>query len=80
MLAPGCAAATASRVPARSWPKPWGRLTTPGRIASVTESGATTDPARDAIRTRVPSARPRAAASAGDIISVQRSAPFISRG
>ena len=50
-LAPACARATSIRVPGRWWPKPWGRQTTPGRIASVTCRGTTTDPAREATRT-----------------------------
>ena len=41
---PACSAATRIWAPGRSWPQPCGRLTTPGRIASVTSTGATTSP------------------------------------
>ena len=47
-----CTAATSRRVPGRSWPQPWGRLTTPGRTASVTSTGTTISPAADRRRTR----------------------------
>ncbi len=42
VFGPGRALATAERVPGTPWPKPWGRLTTPGQISSLTSTTART--------------------------------------
>ncbi len=38
--------------PAASWPQPWGMLTTPGMMPSVTSTGISTSPTRDRTRRR----------------------------
>ena len=60
-----CVRATARRVPSRSCPQPCGRVTTPGRIASVTSIGTTVVPASDPSRAMSPVASVRDAASVG---------------
>ena len=51
MLTPGCAAATRVWTPGRPWPHPWGMLTVPGIISSLTSSGMGMLPTRDSTRT-----------------------------
>src|SRR5581483_4787030 len=38
LLVPPCSEATDRPVPSTAWPQPWGRLTTPGMISSVTST------------------------------------------
>jgi anaerobic selenocysteine-containing dehydrogenase len=58
LLTPAWRPATPSRAPGRSWPQPWGMLTTPGRIDSVTSTGIVTTPTRDATSAGAPSTSP----------------------
>ena len=78
LFTPARSAATRRRVPGWPWPHPWGRLTTPGRTASVTSTGASTDPTLLLTVATPPSARPRRAASCGCTCRVQRGLPFTS--
>src|SRR4051812_13993831 len=78
-LAPECEAATESAAPSRACPQPCGRLTTPRLTSSVSVTGTSTLPTREATRARPPCAMPRAAASAGLINSEQPSGPFTRR-
>ena len=80
LFTPGCAAATLWRMPGRSWPQPWGRLTTPGITTSVTSTVATNLPTRDSTSACAPSTMSRSRASSGWIWRVQRSFPVISIG
>src|SRR5205814_4977552 len=64
--------------PGTSCPHPCGRLTTPGIIASVTSTSATTAPTRDDTFAERPSARPTRVASSGLTWSVHWALPFTS--
>ena len=50
-LAPATWLATVSRAPGRPWPKPCGRLTTPGIMSLLAATSTATDPAADVTAT-----------------------------
>ncbi len=61
-------------------PQPWGMLTTPGRISSLSSAGSSMTPTLDRTETCWPSWSPRVAASSGCTSTVQRRLPLLMAG
>src|SRR3546814_16122435 len=65
-------------VDARLWPQPWGMLTTPCMIVSVTSTTISSVPVHVETSATSPLSRPRLLASCGCTSIVQRSFPLVS--